>query len=45
MLGVNPKMNIQPAADYERGVSNEKFKAQGGKLIYNTWREGMKKDN
>ena len=45
MLGVNPKMNIQPAADYERGVSNEKFKVQGGKLIYNTWREGMKEDN
>lgn len=41
-LGVSPEINIQPAEPFERGVSNEKFKAQGGKLIYSSWREGMK---
>ncbi|HDD7124919.1 TPA: NAD(P)-dependent oxidoreductase, partial [Staphylococcus aureus] len=33
--------DIQPAQPFERGVSNEKFKAQGGTLIYKTWKDGM----
>lgn len=41
LLNVTPNINIEPAASFERGVSNQKFKRQGGKLIYNTWKEGM----
>ncbi|HDV5941792.1 TPA: NAD(P)-dependent oxidoreductase [Staphylococcus aureus] len=40
-LGVEPNIDIQPAQPFERGVSNEKFKAQGGTLIYKTWKDGM----
>ncbi|WP_337223730.1 NAD(P)-dependent oxidoreductase [Staphylococcus aureus] len=40
-LGVEPNIDIQPAQPFERGVSNEKFKAQGGTLIYQTWKDGM----
>ncbi len=36
-----PNIDIQPAQPFERGVSNEKFKAQGGTLIYQTWKDGM----
>ncbi len=41
LLNVTPNINIEPAAPFERGVSNEKFKMQGGKLIYKTWKDGM----
>lgn len=37
----NLVIDIQPAQPFERGVSNEKFKAQGGTLIYKTWKDGM----
>ncbi|MBO1198545.1 NAD(P)-dependent oxidoreductase [Staphylococcus simiae] len=40
-LGVEPKIDIQPAQPFERGVSNDKFKAQGGTLIYKSWKDGM----
>lgn len=40
-LNVTPTLNIEPAAPFERGVTNKKFKDQGGKLIYSTWKEGM----
>src|SRR5699024_2060527 len=41
LLNVTPHTNIKAAAPYERGVSNEKFKRQGGKLTYKTWKVGM----
>lgn len=41
LLNVNPTLNIEQAADYERGASNKKFRQQGGKLIYSDWQEGM----
>lgn len=34
-------MNIELASAFERGASNEKFKKQGGTLIYTTWKDGM----
>ena len=34
-------MNIELASSFERGASNEKFKKQGGTLIYTTWKDGM----
>lgn len=40
-LNVSPTLNIEPAAPFERGVTNKKFKEQGGKLIYTTWKDGM----
>ncbi|MCQ9278269.1 NAD-dependent epimerase/dehydratase family protein [Staphylococcus borealis] len=40
-VGVDPKVTIQPAQPFERGIKNDKFKAQGGTLIYNTWKDGM----
>ncbi|PTJ43155.1 NAD-dependent epimerase/dehydratase family protein [Mammaliicoccus sciuri] len=40
-LNVTPTLNIEPAAPFERGVTNKKFKDQGGKLIYSTWKDGM----
>ncbi|MFI3377768.1 NAD-dependent epimerase/dehydratase family protein [Mammaliicoccus sciuri] len=40
-LNVSPTLNIEPAAPFERGVTNKKFKDQGGKLIYATWKDGM----
>ncbi len=40
-LNVSPTLNIEPAASFERGVTNKKFKDQGGKLIYTTWKDGM----
>ncbi|PTK09355.1 NAD-dependent epimerase/dehydratase family protein [Mammaliicoccus sciuri] len=40
-LNVTPTLNIEPAAPFERGVTNKKFKDQGGKLIYATWKDGM----
>ncbi|MCJ1781332.1 NAD-dependent epimerase/dehydratase family protein [Mammaliicoccus sciuri] len=40
-LNVSPTLNIDPAAPFERGVTNKKFKDQGGKLIYTTWKDGM----
>ena len=40
-VGVNPKVTIQPAQPFERGITNDKFKEQGGTLIYNTWKDGM----
>lgn len=40
-LNVSPTLNIEPAAPFERGVTNKKFKDQGGKLIYTTWKDGM----
>ncbi|MGN5880640.1 NAD-dependent epimerase/dehydratase family protein [Staphylococcus lugdunensis] len=40
-LKVNPKVNITPAEPFERGVSNEKFKSQGGTLQYKSWKDGM----
>ncbi|WP_312684408.1 NAD-dependent epimerase/dehydratase family protein [Mammaliicoccus sciuri] len=40
-LNVIPTLNIEPAAPFERGVTNKKFKDQGGKLIYTTWKDGM----
>ncbi|MFV5938804.1 NAD-dependent epimerase/dehydratase family protein [Mammaliicoccus sciuri] len=40
-LNVTPTLNIEPAAPFERGVTNKKFKDQGGKLIYTTWKDGM----
>ncbi|MGI2315640.1 NAD-dependent epimerase/dehydratase family protein, partial [Staphylococcus cohnii] len=41
LLNVTPNINIETAAPFERGVNNEKFKMQGGKLIYKTWKVGM----
>ncbi|MGZ9538001.1 NAD-dependent epimerase/dehydratase family protein, partial [Staphylococcus epidermidis] len=41
-LNVSPEINIKPAEPFERGVSNEKFKDQGGTLIYPSWKDGMK---
>jgi nucleoside-diphosphate-sugar epimerase len=41
LLNVNPTLNIEQAADFERGASNKKFRQQGGKLIYSDWQEGM----
>ena len=41
LLNVNPQLNIQPAETHERGASNAKFRAQGGKLIYPSWKQGM----
>ncbi|MBF7019503.1 NAD(P)-dependent oxidoreductase [Staphylococcus sp. 18_1_E_LY] len=41
LLNVNPTLNIEPAADHERGASNQKFRQQGGKLLYADWQEGM----
>jgi nucleoside-diphosphate-sugar epimerase len=41
LLNVNPTLNIEQAADHERGASNKKFRQQGGKLIYSDWQEGM----
>ena len=41
LLNVNPTLNIEPAADHERGASNQKFRQQGGKLLYSDWQEGM----
>ena len=43
-LGVEPNIDIQPAQPFERGVS-KKFKAQGGTLIYKTWKDGMNQLN
>ncbi|OHS37422.1 epimerase [Staphylococcus sp. HMSC62D11] len=40
-LKVNPKVNITPSEPFERGVSNEKFKSQGGTLQYKSWKDGM----
>lgn len=40
-LNVTPTLNIEPAAPFERGVTNKKFKDKGGKLIYSTWKDGM----
>ncbi|WP_323708561.1 NAD-dependent epimerase/dehydratase family protein [Mammaliicoccus sciuri] len=40
-LNVTPTLNIEPAAPFERGVTNKKFKDQGGNLIYTTWKDGM----
>lgn len=40
-LNVTPTLNIEPVAPFERGVTNKKFKDQGGKLIYATWKDGM----
>lgn len=40
-LNVTPTLNIEPAAPFERGVTNKKFKDQGGKLIFATWKDGM----
>ncbi|RQX27497.1 NAD(P)-dependent oxidoreductase [Staphylococcus warneri] len=40
-LNVDPEIDIQPAQPFERGITNDKFKAQGGKLIYSTWKDGM----
>lgn len=40
-LNVDPEIDIQPAQPFERGVSNDKFKAQGGTLIYKSWKDGM----
>ena len=40
-LQVDPKINIQPAQPFERGVANDKFKEQGGTLIYPSWKDGM----
>lgn len=40
-LNVDPEINIQPAQPFERGITNDKFKAQGGQLIYSTWKDGM----
>lgn len=37
----DPKVTIQPAQPFERGITNDKFKEQGGTLIYNTWKDGM----
>lgn len=33
LLNVTPNINIESAAPFELGVSNEKFKMQGGKLL------------
>lgn len=41
LLNVNPTLDIEQAADFERGASNKKFRDQGGKLIYADWQEGM----
>lgn len=40
-LNVDPEINIQPAQPFERGITNDKFKVQGGQLIYSTWKDGM----
>lgn len=40
-LQVDPKITIQPAQPFERGVTNDKFKEQGGTLIYSSWKDGM----
>lgn len=40
-LNVTPTLNIEPAAPFERGVTNKKFKDQGSNLIYTTWKDGM----
>lgn len=41
LLNVNPTLDIEQAADFERGASNKKFRDQVGKLIYADWQEGM----
>lgn len=40
-LNATPDIEIESAPPFERGVSNEKFKKQGGKLLYPTWKVGM----
>lgn len=40
-LNVTVNINTIPSAPFERGVSNNKFKQQGGKLIYDSWKDGM----
>lgn len=41
LLNVNPEINIQTSESHERGADNTKFKNQGGKLIYPSWKQGM----
>ncbi|PTK95798.1 NAD-dependent epimerase/dehydratase family protein [Staphylococcus gallinarum] len=41
LLDINPDINVQSAAPFERGVNNLKFKDQGGTLQYTTWKNGM----
>ncbi|WP_086428746.1 NAD-dependent epimerase/dehydratase family protein [Staphylococcus cornubiensis] len=41
-LNVSPHIEFFEAQPYERGADNQKYKAQGGKLLYATWRDGMK---
>ncbi|MEY8601505.1 NAD-dependent epimerase/dehydratase family protein [Staphylococcus shinii] len=41
LLNVNPEINIQTSESHERGADNTKFKNQGGKLIYPSWKQDM----
>ncbi|MEJ7542279.1 NAD-dependent epimerase/dehydratase family protein [Staphylococcus intermedius] len=40
-LNVSPQIEFLEAQPFERGADNQKYKAQGGKLLYSTWRDGM----
>ncbi|WP_242450023.1 hypothetical protein [Staphylococcus pseudintermedius] len=40
-LNVSPHIEFFKAQSFERGADNRKYKAQGGTLLYSTWRDGM----
>lgn len=40
-LNVSPHIEFFEAQPFERGADNQKYKTQGGKLLYSTWRDGM----
>lgn len=40
-VSADPEVTIQPVQPFERGITNDKLKEQGGTLIYNTWKDGM----
>ncbi|HHU6751471.1 TPA: hypothetical protein ACUI23_002192 [Staphylococcus pseudintermedius] len=40
-LSVSLRIEFFEAYPFERGADNPKYKAQGDKLLYSTWRDGM----
>ena len=40
-LQVSPEIEFFPAQPFERGASNQKYKAHQGTLRYPSWRDGM----
>ncbi len=40
-LQVSPEIEFSPAQPFERGASNQKYKAHQGTLRYPSWRDGM----